>query len=289
MMSDEEVKRSFAVDNSHPKRWAYTFGLTGYGKDDLDLIGAIYDSTLAELDALFERMVNDLDARGLLDDTIVVLTADHGEQLGEHHMLDHQFSLYGPLLRVPLIVHYPRAVPPGRDPAPVSNFDIFPTLLELCGIDPPPDLKSQAVSLLAPRTSRRRLSEFPAVFEPAFDAVRDRHPEWDPTPWFRRLRALDDGSLKLVCATDGKHELFDLETDPDEITNLFDSRRGDADRLIRELVALSKTLVRPVGGSNEKPEFSEQDRSMLESLGYLSESASPTEGRKYQEVTSCGF
>ena len=52
-------------------------------------------------------------------------------------MLDHQYSLYAPVLRIPLIVHYPKRFPPGRDARPVMNFDLCPTLREIAGSEPP--------------------------------------------------------------------------------------------------------------------------------------------------------
>ena len=78
----------------------------------------------------------------------MILTYDHGEHLGEQHMLDHQYSLYESLLRIPLIVHYPSKLAAGRDASPVMNFDLFPTLLQLAGIDRSQSEGSHALSLL---------------------------------------------------------------------------------------------------------------------------------------------
>jgi arylsulfatase A-like enzyme len=104
-------------------------------------------------------------ARGLLErDTVVVLTADHGELLGEHGLLDHQYSLYQPLVRVPLVLHAPGRVEPGVSDRPVMALDLYPTLLELAGLPLPAGEQSQARSLLDPAPDRARLAEYPAVF-----------------------------------------------------------------------------------------------------------------------------
>ena len=155
MMSEEEVRRSYRVDRSWLPMWEYTFGLREYSEEEISLTRATYDATLRELDDLFAELLEALAQGGHLDDTIVILTSDHGEHLGEQHMLDHQYSLYQPLLRVPLVIHHPGRIEPGRDPRPVVNFDLFPTLLELVGLAAPEGSGSQAVSLLSPREGSR--------------------------------------------------------------------------------------------------------------------------------------
>ena len=77
------------------------------------LTRATYDATLLELDELLRDLLEALREAGHLDDTIVILTSDHGEQLGEHHMLDHQYSVYQTVLHVPLVVRAPGRLAPG--------------------------------------------------------------------------------------------------------------------------------------------------------------------------------
>ncbi|MHC4946266.1 MAG: sulfatase-like hydrolase/transferase, partial [Planctomycetota bacterium] len=136
-MTPDQVKRSYEIDHAWSKMWEYTFGLYEYPQEELEILSLVYDACMAELDALFESLISALAERGLLDNTIVVLTSDHGEHLGEHHMLDHMFLLHEELLDVPLVIHYPKRIEPGREKTPVVNIDLFPTLLELAGIDVP--------------------------------------------------------------------------------------------------------------------------------------------------------
>ena len=130
----------------------------GLTPEQTRLIKDHYDGGLAYLDDRLGAMLDALDEAGVLENTIVVLVADHGEHLGEHHLLDHQFSLYDGSLRVPLIVHAPGRLEPGRDRSPVMNYDLFPTLLELCGVEPPADTDLRAVSLLDSNEDRQRLA-----------------------------------------------------------------------------------------------------------------------------------
>jgi arylsulfatase A-like enzyme len=268
MMSPEEVGRSFAVDRGWLSTWEYTFRLRDYTDEELALTGATYDAALAELDTLFGRLIAALEEGGWLDDTVVVLTSDHGEHLGEQHMLDHQYSLYQPLLHVPLVLHFPARVSAGREERPVASFDLFPTLLELTGVAPPTGLRSQAASLLHPPTARPRMAEDPAPARVPITMVRQAHADWNPEPWERRLRALIEEPHKLIVGSDGRRELYDLAADPLEQRDLVAERPEVASRLERALESRAATLATGEVGP-APPELTPEQIERLKALGYL--------------------
>jgi len=271
VMTPEQVERSYAVDRSWLPMWEYTFGLREYSAEELELTRLTYDAALTELDDHFGRLIEALERRGALFNTVVVLTADHGEHLGEQHMLDHQYSLYQVLLRVPLVLYYPPRVPAGRDARPVMSHDLFLTLLELARVDPPADAgRGGAVSLLHPLAERVRLAEDPASSELGVQAVRAAHPDWDPRPWQRRLRAIvDPARRKLIEGSDARRELYDLAGDPLESRDLAGAHAAEAARLGAELSerlgAAPACGPAARGYGNLSP--AEQER--LRSLGYL--------------------
>jgi arylsulfatase A-like enzyme len=269
VMSPADVARSYAVDRSWTPTWEYTFGLREYDDDEIRLTGATYDAALAELDDLFGKLIGALEAGGHLENTLIILTSDHGEHLGEQHMLDHQYSVYQPVLRVPLIVRYPARFAPGRDRRPVVNFDLFPTLLEVAGIEPPADQRSRATSLLQARQERERFAEDPAAFQVAIATVAAHHPKWDPKPWGRELRALVDGRHKLIWGSDGRGELFDLAADPLERVNLLERQTELAAGLREALETYHRSLRSCVGGSTPPPELSPEQIERLQTLGYV--------------------
>lgn len=272
IMTARQVEASYRLDRRWEGLWSYVFGLRDCTPEDIELINATYDAALRELDGLLHNLLESLRAEGYLENTVVVLVSDHGEHLGEHHLLDHQFSVYEPLMRVPLVVHYPPRFPPGRETRPVMNVDLYPTLLELAGVAPP--VESKAVSLLSPRRSRRRMGEYPAVMRGALAAVRERYPDFDPRPWDRTLRAYYDEPYKFVQASDGRHELYDLDDDPGELRNLIREQPQVAQRLAADLQAYLGSLqkfapTRPKEPSGPiDPEYLER----LRLLGYLGDS-----------------
>jgi arylsulfatase A-like enzyme len=96
-----------------------------------------YDAAIAHLDAELARLLEALEQRGVLDGTIVVVTSDHGELFGEHGLKGHANALYMPLLRVPLLIRYPAAVPGGvRVKDAVSLRDVAATIAGLAGLAP---------------------------------------------------------------------------------------------------------------------------------------------------------
>jgi arylsulfatase A-like enzyme len=275
MMSEKDVGRSYEIDRSWLPLWEYTFGLREYTEAELELTRATYDAALRELDDLFAELLDALAERGFLRDTVVVLTSDHGEHLGEHHMLDHQYSLHQVLLRVPLLIHYPGRIEPGRDTRPVSTRDLFPTLLELAGVEAPAGAPA-GTSLLAPREARSRLAEDPASSTVGIAQVLAAHPGWDPSPFRRRLRALLEDGHKYLWSSNGSHALYDLRSDPLEQRNLIGEAPERAQRLDAALAARHAALARcePDTGASP-PALSEEERRLLEGLGYVAPEAEP--------------
>jgi arylsulfatase A-like enzyme len=265
LMTPEQVARSYEVDRSWVKMWSYTFGLADYTSEELEVMAATYDAALLELDDLFRELVTSLGAAGRLDNTIVVLTSDHGEHLGEHHMLDHQYSVYQGLLHVPLILHHPPAVHPGRDDRPVTNRDLHPTLLSMAlGAAAEP---GSGRNLLQPDGESRRMAEYPAPFAGPIETVRRVAPGFDPTPYQRRLRALFEGRYKLIWGSDGRHALFDIVAAPDETRDIRNANPELTSRLLAELDRIVAGLA-AYCGSEELEEPSEELRERLQALGY---------------------
>jgi arylsulfatase A-like enzyme len=269
VMPPEMVEKSYQVDRSWIPMWTYTFGLAEYSELDLELMARTYDATLTELDDLFAHLLESLEARGHLENTVIILTADHGEHLGEQHMLDHQYSLYAPAINVPLAIRYPARIEPGRDARPVMNFDIFPTVLDLAAVELPANLVTHSRTLLDPAATRVRISEYPAVFKGPQHEVQGKNPGWDPAPFARRLRTFHEHPYKLIWGEDGRHELYDVVRDPLEQQDLVGQRPRLAKRMVESLDSYMAGLSTEVHKRTVPPKLSLQQREMLKGLGYV--------------------
>ncbi|MBI4516671.1 MAG: sulfatase [Deltaproteobacteria bacterium] len=192
--------------------------------DTVSLLAAGYDGSLAFLDAELQHLFDQLRLRGLLDDTLVVLTSDHGESLGDHGLFQHGNSLYREQIRVPLIVSFPQLVPaPVRIAAPVSLRDIPVTVTSLLFPGEPSVFPGRSLAELwsSPTGGADREHE-PIVSE---IAARDGVPRAWPNSR-RWVRSLVTAEWHLIRRQDGKTELYRLTADPAETHNLADTPSG---------------------------------------------------------------
>jgi len=269
LMNLQQLTESYQVKPTWTRVWSYTFGQTEYSEEKLALTRLLYDAALAELDDLFKELITSLGTEGHLENTIVILTSDHGELLGEKHMFDHQFSLAEPLVRVPLMIHYPERFSPGRDDRPVVNFDLFPTLLELIGLEMPSGLHTEALSLLHPQADRIRMAQCPVFLKAPLEAVKEVYPDFDPTPWQRSLRALYQGRHKYIWSSDQQDELYDLALDAGELKNLIAIERDRAGKFAQIHDQWQQSFHKAKDFAQPGPALSEEERKRLESLGYI--------------------
>ena len=186
---------------------------------DLADLEALYDGELRYVDAELERLFDSLEARGRLEDTAVVVTADHGEEFMDHGRLGHHPHLYDELVHVPLLVWLPPdaresfdVATTGRVSGQVSLLDLAPTVADLLGIEPAPRFGGR---------SALRESGHPVVSE-----VSNPHGVLKVDERFRR-RSIRDGGWKLVVGPDGE-ELYDLAADPGEREDLREERPEQA-------------------------------------------------------------
>lgn len=187
-----------AIDGTLGAMMPYLRGDRPMPTADLAQAIALYDGEIAYLDAQIGRLLDRLREMGLMQHTVVVLTADHGEEFREHGRLGHGKSLFRELLAVPLVISGHRAFPANRRRGDLASIvDIAPTLLELAGIEPIEGI--QGHSLVAPEAGAERV-----VFA---ESIR----------FGNEMRAARNGRYKLIHALQGNHRLFfDLESDPHE-------------------------------------------------------------------------
>ena len=176
----------------------YFADLTPMSEADFDILRACYDGALATIDEDVGTLVEHLRQRGILDRTLLIVTSDHGENLGDHGLMSHAYSLHDTLLHVPLLIRYPERFPAGlRVPHQVQLTDLFPTVLDVLQLDLPPVRRElQGVSLLAPEPAvpEARLAYAEMLGpHPSMQSVNRRAglPEDTPRPAYdRALRCL---------------------------------------------------------------------------------------------------
>jgi arylsulfatase A-like enzyme len=181
-----------------------------------------YDSAIAYLDAEIEFLLEELRRRGRLQNTLLIVTSDHGELFGRHGIFDHGNSLYEEVIQVPLILHLPGRVPGGlRVSSPVSHRDLPATILDLALPGQPHALGGLT---LVEGWNSTALAERPVISE----IDRANFPGI-PEDWpVRRgwLKTLILGKWKFILHEDGSEELYDLSVDALERNNLSATAEG---------------------------------------------------------------
>ena len=212
-------------------------GSAVFTDDDRPMLYRLYDAEVRRVHRLFNQALEVLERKRLLDSTLVVVAADHGEELLDHGFVGHASTslhakLYEEIVHIPLIISWPGHVEAGKIvKTPVSQVDILPTILSLAGLDPPTGL--QGFDL------HRNPPERDLVFESVIagnQTSKDQENEW--------VRAIRSGRWKYI----EPQELYDLSSDRAERKNLADCMPERVqelrNRLQRELESLRRERSR---------------------------------------------
>jgi arylsulfatase A-like enzyme/cytochrome c-type biogenesis protein CcmH/NrfG len=213
-----------------------------------------YQGEVAAADAALGPILQPILEQGRSTRTLVVLTSDHGEALGDHGEDTHGILAYEATLRVPLVLYAPRLLSPRVVPDPVRHVDLLPTILDALGLAAPAWADGKSLLALA---SGRHVPPETSYFE-ALTGTATRG--WAP------LYGFVQGSQKFIDLP--IPELYDLDSDPRESENLVASRPEDVSRMRSLLVAL-----RDSDPGLQRVAESEQTREQLKALGYVSNAA----------------
>lgn len=250
--------------------WGYIAGTVDLTDKDLDILRALYRAEISYLNEKIEEVVDLLKAAGEWQDTLFVVTSDHGENIGEHGLMDHQYALYDTLLHVPLFVHGGPFEDEEIDDL-VQLIDIPPTILDVLDINAPEAHEQfQGVSFHpdANETREYAVAEYMAP-QPSMDALEKRVgdlPDHIRT-YDRSLRAVRTDRYKYIRGSDGSQELYDVQSDPGETNDIADTR----DDVVAELNATLDKWLDSFEHADDLDdiEMREGTKQRLEDLGYL--------------------
>ncbi len=221
--------------------------------------GDDYDREITYVDLEIGRLLSDIDSMSQAQETLIIVVADHGEDLGDHGEMSHGFFLYDSVMRIPLLISLPGELPAGTVvDDDVSGTDLVPTVLELLGL--PVGDRCQGKSLLplldqdVGKTSHVHLME-------------TYYPEL--VYGWSRLHAFCENGWKYVEAP--RPELYDLRNDPRERENLYDQETDRAQAMKSRLQDLL-TKYQAEGDRAQATTIDDDFRQRLESLGYLTPS-----------------
>ncbi|MGE5343878.1 MAG: sulfatase-like hydrolase/transferase [Candidatus Omnitrophota bacterium] len=211
----------------------------------------LYSGEVAYMDACLKRLFDFLGDRGLMDRTLIILTADHGEALGEKGEETHAYFAYNNTIHIPLIVHIP-GVSPGSIQENVCHTDIFPTVCHILGLKIPSHMQGESLVPIIEGGKRKRQE----IYFESLSAYLNRG--WAP------LRGFIRGDTKFIDLP--IPEVYHIKNDPGEDHNLASA--ANTVQLKRDLVKLKLTFKGPkLTERSQQVDASVRDK--LKSLGYL--------------------
>jgi arylsulfatase A-like enzyme len=242
--------------------------------DEIAVLQALYDGEIAYIDQKIGELLEFLRAKGLYDDTLIMVTADHGEHFGEHGLYSHVWSLYEPVLHIPLIAKFPSGYgqPAVRDEL-VQLIDIVPTAAHLAGLRTRALEALPGTSLASRNGARVGHEQIVAEWEgriPHFiqKRLKDRQATADCQRFLEPFWAIRERQHKYLLRANGAEELYDLVLDPYERHNLAATQPAVA-RALKERLLAWKTAASAGGVRAADYAMDQETRRHLESLGYL--------------------
>ncbi len=266
----EAVQNHYAIFRQHDVQVTFRHaGNVAFTKEDRPVIRALYDGEVADIDQRLEGAIERMRETGLLDRTVVIISADHGEELLEHGWVGHASTsydgkLYDELTHIPLMIRLPNQSLTGRFDALVQSTDIMPTLLELLGFHKTKITPAMQGHSLLPLIEGRQSSLRDYVF------AETTYKGWtNPKNQMRNritmVRSKDRKLIRHVSGDQSWLEAYDLKSDPTENRNLS-PQQAERFQDLEKILAEWSENNRDVAASLVLPAAYKQLRSMVEEL-----------------------
>jgi arylsulfatase A-like enzyme len=249
----------------------YYGGKTAFTETQVQRYLELYDGEICYLDWRLGRLFQLLKNAALFENTVIIVTADHGEMFGEHNFFWHAFCLYDPLIRIPLIIRYPEWFERDqRSLEIVQATDIVPTILDGVCLEWKHAGERHGQSFLRGSKRQAALTEVdnPEIVINRWLLRNKELKVQDFAHYFRDLTALRTATDKLIFASDGAHEFYDLHRDPSESTNLFGTDDARIAQRRAELESWRAALTPHAVSTTTQPGFDKETWEKMRALGY---------------------
>jgi len=245
----------------------YMTGLIPMGEDDFEKLKVLYQAEINYLDLCLGRLFDFMKKLKIYDKSMIIVLSDHGENLGEHKLLDHQFCLYETLLKIPLIIKYPYQEIRGESLRQVQNIDIFPTIVDYLNLNDRICSKHlQGISLKDEEVLEKRKYIYAEYYEinPGREALLSINPTFDVESIEEGLIAIIADEWKYIKHEKNRDELFFIPSDPLELNNLADENSKIFWE--REIAKMPKLNICSSGINYD---FDSDTLKSLKALGYI--------------------
>jgi arylsulfatase A-like enzyme len=246
---------------------------------DFEILNSLYDGEIAFLDSKIGEIIAFLHDKKLLDGTLVILTSDHGENIGDHGLMNHWLCLYDTLIRVPMIIRYPKLFPSKIVKHQIQTTDIFYTILDIIKYNG----NSVSKEIIKRHSLLNKIKGFSKYEKYTFSedtkpgrVILKEIQRYNPNFRNKKLesakKAIRGPRYKYISYECGIEELFDIKSDPNESKNIIKEKPEELRILKNKLEEWSSKLTK-VGDKRSAnkviDEFEEAAKNRLKVLGYL--------------------
>lgn len=280
-MTPQQVERSYDLAVSaygEMVEWlnmrGILYGYDFFAAEDREVIKRQYLASMRYLDDRVRETLAIFKKHGILDNTLVVIVADHGEYLDTHGVWTHHVFAYQDVIHVPLLIKTPRQIEGGRERLVAHQTDLFPTILNAAlGDGACADTRDSRDLLKLIKANNPERIAIAEVAEPRLVEKRVFMASDDPAIRHRGAAqiAATDGRWKFIQSSDGMRELFDLSADPGELNNLIAKESAEGLRLenyIKGWLVSTPEYV-PPPESRDGADMTPEQIQTLKSLGYV--------------------
>ncbi len=255
------------VDNAS----TFLAGKLKLSTDDFKNLKKLYAAEVAYLDSRLGSLFSFLKEEGAWNNTLLIITSDHGENIGEHGMMLHCFSANNTLTHVPLIVSYPELFDkPKRIKTRAQTVDVLPTVLDILKLKPVRGtVQGKSLLSIVNRNEAVPRTVFSEVYGKMniFRWIKARFPGLDMSEFGQNYKACYFDDYKYIISSSGEEFLSDINTDFEEKINLIESRPRVAEKA-RKLVRIFIKGNTPLRYGDKKVNLSKQQLDKLRTLGY---------------------
>jgi len=252
----------------------YNLGLEPLSDEDFEVFKIAYDAAIRELDDAIGRLIEYLEKYGILDNSVLIIASDHGENIGDHNLMDHQLCLYDTLLKVPLIITgcgFPKGY---RHEKQVQLHQLYHTILDITGVISPAPNFDRAVSLLEMIKKNEGLEcAFSEYARP--DQIKSGYLRFTSdldTRFHTRLKCVRTSECKYIHSENNNDEFYDLKADGGERKNIVQWVSLEKLTVYKKLLAEWQGNLRVYSRDESVREAIGQDEkilSQLRNLGYM--------------------
>ncbi|MBB6646608.1 sulfatase [Halobellus sp. MBLA0160] len=256
--------------NVNQNAWEYVTEQVDHSKKDFKILKSLYAAETAYLDSKIGDLIAILKENDEWDETVFILLGDHGENIGEHNLMDHQYCLYDTLMNVPLVTNKEQFGDSVKSDELIQLVDIAPTILDEVDIGAHNFRDQiQGYSLHNSDFGRKFVIGEYAAPQPSRDAIEERvgDPHGIMDRFDRSIRCIRNNEFKYIRGSDGETELYNIKSDPGESQNVSNEYPEMCEQLEQQLDHwLDSINKRNVSGEVSMGKSTQQ---RLEDLGYL--------------------